>query len=132
MSLVHHVSSIEGVDREREEDIDTSDLILTRTLSHKISYDLFPTHSHVPEFVAPLLPEKIEAVAAYEITTLKRVAQVAVGCVICMLASGITFGFAALKSVLVDQEVYRDSCTTSELEKSVAICYLQDQRYEKR
>lgn len=45
-----------------------------------------------------------------------------------MLASGITFGFAALKTILVDKGVYRDLCTDEELREGDRICYLQDQR----
>jgi len=121
MSLAQHVSSVEGVDRERDEDIDVASLILTKTLSHKISYDVLPIHTqHVPE--------KLDAVGAYEVSNTKRFVQVFVGCITCFLAAGITFGFAALKSVLVEEKVYRDLCTEDELEQGVAICYLQDQR----
>lgn len=56
-------------------------------------------------------------------------AQVAVGVVSCVLASGIVFGFAALKSVLVDEQVYRELCTKEELRESVRVCYMQDLRY---
>lgn len=55
-------------------------------------------------------------------------AQVIVGVLSSILASGITFGFAALKTILVDKGVYRDLCTDDELRKDVRICYLQDQR----
>jgi hypothetical protein len=46
-----------------------------------------------------------------------------------MVASGIVFGFAALKSVLVEEEVYRESCTREELLDNVRVCYIQDLRY---
>lgn len=122
MSLVQHVSSVEGLDRERDEDIDVSSLILTKTLSHKISYDVLPSHG-------PHVPEKLDSVAAYQVSTLRRFIQVVIACLICLLAAGVTFGFAALKSILVEEKVYRHLCTPAELEKDVAICYLQDQRY---
>ncbi|KAK5077443.1 hypothetical protein LTR70_004957 [Exophiala xenobiotica] len=121
MSLAQHVSSIEGVDRERDEDIDVASLVLTKTLSHKLSYDVLPNHTHH-------VPEKLDAVGAYEVPNTKRLIQVFVGCVTCFLAAGITFGFAALKSVLVEEKVYRDLCTEDELDRDTAICYLQDQR----
>jgi hypothetical protein len=54
---------------------------------------------------------------------------VAVGVLSCVLASGIVFGFAALKSVLVDEEVYRDICTEDEIRQELRICYKQDLRY---
>lgn len=121
MSLVQHVTSVEGIDREREEDLDVSSLMLTRTLSRKLSYDILPNHvEHIPE--------KLDSIGAYQVSKFKRIAQVVIGCITCFLAAGITFGFAALKSVLVDQKVYRDLCTEDELKRDVAICYLQDQR----
>lgn len=58
----------------------------------------------------------------------KPIVQVLVGCITCLLAAGITFGYAALKSTLVEEQVYRDLCTKDELDRDVAICYLQDQR----
>lgn len=121
MSLAQHVSSVEGVDRERDEDIDVASLILTKTLSHKLSYDVLPNHTHH-------VPERLDAVGAYEVSNTKRFIQVFIGCVTCFLAAGITFGFAALKSVLVEEKVYRDLCTEDELDRDLAICYLQDQR----
>jgi hypothetical protein len=47
----------------------------------------------------------------------------------CWFASGIVFGFAALKPVLVDQNVYRELCTSEELEEGVEVCYEQDLRF---
>ncbi|KAK5942322.1 hypothetical protein PMZ80_004885 [Knufia obscura] len=121
MSLAQHVSSVEGVDRERDEDLDVSSLVLTKTLSHKISYDVLPNHAHH-------VPEKLDGVGAYEVSNVQRFFQVFIGCITCFLAAGITFGFAALKSVLVEERVYRDLCTEDELQRGVKICYLQDQR----
>lgn len=51
------------------------------------------------------------------------------GVVSCVLASGIVFGFAALKSVLIEEDVYRESCTKGELVDNVRVCYMQDLRY---
>lgn len=65
MSLVQHVSAVEGIDRERDEGLDVASLILTKTLSHKLSYDLLPAHvEHVPE--------KIDSVGAYNFSTFRR------------------------------------------------------------
>ena len=115
MSLAQHVTSVEGIDRTVDEDLDVSSLILTKTLSHKLSYDI------LPRFVdLPIVPEKLDSVGAYEISQGRRISQIVVGCISC--------GFAALKAVLVDEKVYRELCTAHELEKDVVICYLQDQR----
>lgn len=56
-------------------------------------------------------------------------AQVCFTVLACWLASGIVFGFAALKPVLIDQGVYRELCTAKELEDGVDVCYEQELRY---
>ena len=56
-------------------------------------------------------------------------AQVCFTVIACWLASGIVFGFAALKPVLIDQGVYRELCTAEELHRDVEVCYEQDLRY---
>jgi hypothetical protein len=47
----------------------------------------------------------------------------------CCLASGIVFGFAALKPVLVSEGVYRDLCTKEEVHDDVSVCIEQNLRY---
>ena len=54
--------------------------------------------------------------------------QVVVTILACWLASGIVFGFAALKPILVHQEVYREYCTADEIGAGVRICRDQDLR----
>lgn len=56
-------------------------------------------------------------------------AQVIVGVVSCALVSGVVFGFAALKPILVDRHAYRNLCTDEELRDDVVICYMQDLKY---
>lgn len=56
-------------------------------------------------------------------------AQVCFTVLTCWLASGIVFGFAALKPVLIDQGVYRNLCTSQELEDDVEVCYEQELRW---
>lgn len=67
-------------------------------------------------------------VAAIEVSRSKRIAQVVVAMIYCLLAAGIVFGFAAIKPVLVDEGVYRDKCTKQELEDGVWVCYEQELR----
>ncbi|RYP14833.1 hypothetical protein DL766_009576 [Monosporascus sp. MC13-8B] len=120
MSLVHHVTSQEGIDNEPE----TASLQLGRRHSHSISYDPTP-----PRGDGDLHPaDKLDPIGADQVSQYKRAAQVVVGVISCILASGITFGYAALKTILVDEKVYRDLCTTDELREEVRICYLQDQK----
>ena len=48
---------------------------------------------------------------------------------ICLTASGIVFGFAALKEVLIAEGAYRELCTQDEFARDERLCYMQDQRY---
>lgn len=141
MSLVQHVSAVEGPDRfdlaSLYDPPDNASLQLGRRLSLTLSYDPLPK-------IDGTQTEKLEPVAAYKISTAKRIgkravclksinhsqlsAQVVVGVTMCVLASGIVFGFAALKQILVEERVYRDLCTREELERGEMLCYLQDQR----
>jgi hypothetical protein len=56
------------------------------------------------------------------------IAQVCTAVVYCFLAAGIVFGFAALKPVLIRENVYRDLCTKAELEEGVDVCDRQEIR----
>ncbi|KAJ5961144.1 Major facilitator superfamily domain general substrate transporter [Penicillium vulpinum] len=121
MSLVQHVSVIDGVDREPEPDlVDDCDFTPIR---RKISYDVLqPPSEAIP--VAELLP----GTPAYKHSPAKRIAQVAVTVLACWSASGIVFGFAALKPVLVEEGVYHERCTPAEIDEGLELCAQQDLR----
>lgn len=51
------------------------------------------------------------------------IAQVFVAVIYCFLAAGTVFGFAALKPVLVKEEVYHNLCSGE------AVCYEQEMRW---
>lgn len=57
-----------------------------------------------------------------------NLAQVTVTILACWFASGIVFGFAALKPVLVAEGVYRELCSEEELRLGVEVCKKQDLR----
>lgn len=80
----------------------------------------------VGEWVPPRAQE--ELVGAFEVSKTKRLFQVWVAVVYCLLAAGIVFGYAALKPVLISEGVYRDRCTPEEREKHVRTCYEQELR----
>lgn len=117
MSLVQHVSANEGVDYEP----DNESLYLGRRLSLTLSYD------PIPPSALPTV-ETLEPVAAYEVSALKRFIHVLVGTLTCVFASGIVFGFAAFKSILVSEGVYKDLCSKEYLSENDTPCYLQDQK----
>ncbi|KAL3474246.1 major facilitator superfamily domain-containing protein [Aspergillus californicus] len=139
MSLVQHVSVLEGVDRAlepyEEEPFDGA-CDGFEPIRRKISYDLFPPPVSVIE-------DK-EATAAYKVPTSKRIgvlspaseekgvltcpAQVFVTILACWFGSGIIFGYAALKPILVAQGVYQDLCADEDLEGELDTCYEQELR----
>lgn len=80
----------------------------------------------VGERIPPAAKE--QPVGAYEVMKSWRIAQVGIAVLYCLLAAGVIFGFAALKPVLVAQDVYRDQCTKQELEDEVYVCYAQELR----
>ncbi|EMC99896.1 hypothetical protein BAUCODRAFT_354347 [Baudoinia panamericana UAMH 10762] len=80
----------------------------------------------VSEWGPPAAPE--EPRGAFEVSRTKRVLQVGIAVIYCLLAAGIVFGFAALKPVLVKEGVYKDTCTKQEIEEGVWVCYEQELR----
>lgn len=48
--------------------------------------------------------------------------------VACWFASGIVFGFAALKPILINEGVFRNLCTPEEIADNVEVCLEQDLR----
>ena len=66
---------------------------------------------------------------AFEVPAKTRIAQVCIAVVYCFLAAGVVFGFAALKPILIQEQVYRHLCTKDELDKDVSVCYGQELRY---
>jgi MFS family permease len=73
-------------------------------------------------------PGQVEPLGAFEVPEAKRLLQVGVAVVYCLFAAGIVFGYAAIKPVLVQEDVYRDRCTPEELLEGVRVCYQQELR----
>ncbi|KAK6433939.1 hypothetical protein LTR95_009876 [Oleoguttula sp. CCFEE 5521] len=67
-------------------------------------------------------------IGVVETSKSKRIAQVAVAALYCLLAAGPVFGYAAIKPVLVQEGVYRETCTKQELRDGVWVCYEQELR----
>lgn len=143
MSLVQRVTSIEGTDRLEPPQLDA-----LFANGYQNGYGTLPSHGlrHVPSkqrslrhvisydaLADPEEPSKATnpsgGVSQYKISTARRIAQVCFTVLSCWLASGLLFGFAALKPVLIDQGVYREHCTLQEVEDDVELCYKQDLRY---
>ncbi|KAF3932767.1 hypothetical protein ABW19_dt0206589 [Dactylella cylindrospora] len=65
-------------------------------------------------------------VGAFEVPKGRRMLQVALATIYCLLSAGVIFGYAAIKPVLISEEVYRDRCTKEELDNNVRVCFGQE------
>jgi MFS family permease len=121
----------------RPNDLDARASSPTGSERRKLSFN--PVGSWVPNVAHG------EPVAAFEVSKIKRIAQVAVACVYCLFAAGVVFGYAAIKPVLIgirpgnpilstptnllsEQGVYAERCTPKEIEDGVWVCYEQELR----
>lgn len=89
---------------------------IKQTIKLRTKFELQDEHVSVYRF----------EVGTDELTT--GAVQVVITVLACWLASGIVFGFAALKPVLISEGVYRELCTEDELQHGVELCIGQDIR----
>ncbi|KAK3072329.1 hypothetical protein LTR53_007022 [Teratosphaeriaceae sp. CCFEE 6253] len=80
------------------------------------------------EWAPPPPATQEEPKDVFQVSKAKRILQVAVAVVYCLLAAGVVFGYAAIKPVLVEEGVYRDKCTQDELDEGMWVCYEQELR----
>lgn len=80
--------------------------------------------SPIPEWTPPTAKEI--PIGAHEVPQNRRILQIFIAVVYCLLAAGVVFGFAALKPVLISQGVYAERCTEQEVEEGVYVCYKQE------
>ncbi|KAK4694413.1 hypothetical protein P7C71_g3161, partial [Lecanoromycetidae sp. Uapishka_2] len=97
MSL-HRVSSMSSYEHVRGSSP-------ARSEHKKVSFN--PVESWAP-------PTKDMAIGAFEIPKGKRILQIVLAIIYCLLAAGIVFGYAAIKPVLVKEGVYRQLCDQEE------------------
>ncbi|KAH7406411.1 major facilitator superfamily domain-containing protein [Phaeosphaeria sp. MPI-PUGE-AT-0046c] len=67
-------------------------------------------------------------IGAYEVPKWQRMVQVFLAVIYCLFAAGVVFGYAAIKPVLIEENVYRNLCTKQELKDEVDVCYEQEIR----
>ncbi|KAL6855427.1 hypothetical protein ACO1O0_006573 [Amphichorda felina] len=108
MSLAQHVTQSQGFDYQSPTGV--RDFQEPRRRSHDVERrpSAWRRLSYAPVDFAQ--DQRGPHRAAYKVSNLKRAAQVAVGVVACWLCSGIVFGFAALKPILIAEGVYRHLC----------------------
>ncbi|KAF2642170.1 MFS general substrate transporter [Massarina eburnea CBS 473.64] len=142
MSLVRPVTTLGGTDREealvdvflpplerqvsnheygseRRLSFESGGWTSTKSIRRVISYDALKPAEDA---------EEDGGVTQYHVSTKKRVAQVITTVLACWFASGIIFGFAALKPILIREGVFRELCSSRELEEDVEVCVEQDLR----
>ncbi|CAO2652511.1 Nn.00g007940.m01.CDS01 [Neocucurbitaria sp. VM-36] len=151
MSLIQHVTQQEGTDREEalvDLFLPPVDRQISRQEASERRYSLESAISGTAGFLGvpgkqvrrvisydaikkpeePVAGEEYGGLTPYKVSTAKRVGQVIVTVLACWFASGIVFGFAALKPILIKEGVFRDLCTKEELDSNVEVCFDQDLR----
>ncbi|KAJ6784526.1 hypothetical protein PWT90_06062 [Aphanocladium album] len=105
MSLAQHLT----VEDEFECDLPEENVDHARGSWRRMSFDAFaPVRPHFD-----LTEDKNHREAAYKASTFRRIVQVALAVSFCFLASGIVFGFASIKPILVYEGVYSEFCDNS-------------------
>ncbi|KAH6871678.1 hypothetical protein B0T10DRAFT_533436 [Thelonectria olida] len=138
MAPLGHVTQIEGFDYEGPANT-RSNGNLNRNDSAANEPCLGVEDAHRSEWrrmrFAPVeITQEETRIAAYKVSKSKRYAQAATAVLTCWLASGIAFGFAALKPVLTAEGVYHELCRNDEMtgfddEPSLEVpCAEQDMR----
>ncbi|KAH8815230.1 MFS transporter-like protein Fmp42 [Xylogone sp. PMI_703] len=110
MSLLERVTSFETFTPERGRSP-------ADPARHKLTFNPLPE---------TLVVEPVEAIGAFEVSKAQRIIQVALAVIYCLASAGIVFGYAALKPILIHEEVYRDFCTEDELDQDVRVCFQQE------
>ncbi|EXU97487.1 hypothetical protein X797_009396 [Metarhizium robertsii] len=114
MSLAQHLAPEDGFDVPDCQQSDET--LVSPRYWRQMSFDAFAP-------AEPPVEVKPPRSAAYKTSTFQRVVQVGLGVTFCFLASGIVFGFAALKPVLIARGVYHELCA-----KQHSTCPEQDLR----
>ncbi|KAJ9139201.1 Protein FMP42-like protein 2 [Pleurostoma richardsiae] len=106
-----------GVVDDAEDHADEATRLLPERISpwrrwRRLTYNAFTRHDHSPSSARRQPQPKNKG--AYNVSATKRAAQVAFAILICCVASGPVFGYAALKPVLIAEGVYHDLCPADE------------------
>ncbi|KAK1145005.1 hypothetical protein N8T08_004720 [Aspergillus melleus] len=86
-----------------------------------------PEQEIQPERAEPIPEAKpqdwngLETTGAFEVGRTRRILQVCIAILYCFFSAGVVFGFAAIKPVFLKEGVYRDQCSTEELEGGQAV-----------
>ncbi|KAH6983852.1 hypothetical protein EDB80DRAFT_768172 [Ilyonectria destructans] len=130
MSLALHVTQVEGFDYEGPANPSSSAALNPIQLTQKqktlgndstaneqclgVGEDAHRSELRRMSFAPVEITQDETHIAAYKVSNSKRYAQAATAVIACWLASGIIFGFAALKPVLIAEGVYHELCRNDE------------------
>ncbi|KAM5344240.1 hypothetical protein ACJ41O_012777 [Fusarium nematophilum] len=114
MSLAQHVTQGEGFDYEGPASSSNEVFGVPGQLVLGVGDDIKKCEWRRMSFAPVEITQDEPHIAAYKVSNSKRYAQVATAVIACWLASGIVFGFAALKPVLIAEGVYGELCKMQE------------------
>lgn len=87
-----------------------------------------PSFSPLPQsWDTAVAQQNVQSIAAFEVSKAQRILQIVTAVIYCLFATGIVFGYAALKPVLILEHVYEELCSADEI-KGDSPCYDQEIR----
>ncbi|KAH6975847.1 hypothetical protein EDB80DRAFT_307704 [Ilyonectria destructans] len=119
MSLAQHVTQVEGFDYEGPVNPSSNGNLNGNdsTANEKclgVGEDAHRSEWRRMSFAPVEITQDETHIAAYKVSNSKRYAQAATAVIACWLASGIVFGFGALKPVLIAEGEYHELCRSDE------------------
>ncbi|CAM1504559.1 Fc.00g021500.m01.CDS01 [Cosmosporella sp. VM-42] len=120
MSLAHPITQVEGFDYEGPANPSADQEAIDEFgAGNQLCLDDADAANRSEWRRLSFAPVEIEQegphIAAYKVSDAKRYAQVAAAVIACWLASGVAFGYAALKPLLIAEGVYRELCEYNEV-----------------
>ncbi|KAL8304036.1 hypothetical protein RB597_004632 [Gaeumannomyces tritici] len=91
-----------------------SDASVLSARAQKLTFNPLVVPDNNGNVVHPVAPA--DAIGAFEVPRWKRILQIASAVFYCVFASGIVFGYAAIKPVLKGEGVYREICSRKSVE----------------
>ncbi|KAH7114964.1 major facilitator superfamily domain-containing protein [Dactylonectria estremocensis] len=119
MSLAQHVTQVEGFDYEGPANPNSNGNLNGNDSTANeqclgVGEDANRSEWRRMSFAPVEITQDETHIAAYRVSNSKRYGQAATAVIACWLASGIVFGFAALKPVLIAEGVYHELCRSDE------------------
>ncbi|RKF62552.1 Protein FMP42 [Erysiphe neolycopersici] len=91
------------------------------------SHDLACSSSSI-NLINSLRPKGSLIVGSIGTVKSTKIIQIAIAVINCFLSAGIVFGYAALKPILIEEQIYRNYCSQAELDQNIRVCVQQEIR----